>query len=48
MSFTPTARKRISIHGLRVEPDAMLRCAPPFLCISIHGLRVEPDVFAVA
>ena len=35
---------RISIHGLRVEPDVSAAIiTEAFGLISIHGLRVEPD-----
>ena len=36
---------KISIHGLRVEPDVLKPLDVPLqFVISIHGLRVEPDV----
>ena len=39
----------ISIHGLRVEPDALvLFLARRAFWISIHGLRVEPDCLAIS
>ena len=52
--WSPTARsdsrsglRRISIHGLRMEPDFLPSL---FVCrsiISIHGLRMEPDFSGV-